>query len=71
MSSSESSLVEPLAVPTQPKPEAEKLSSAETETVEREEKLLGKTLNQSVRLTEQELAEVNTKKGLLQLLSQN
>jgi polyphosphate kinase 2 len=31
--------------------------------------LLGKTLNQSVRLTEQELSEVNTKKGLLQLLS--
>jgi polyphosphate kinase 2 len=69
MSSTESTFVEPLAVPTQPKPEAEKLSSAETEEVEREEKLLGKTLNQSVRLTEQELAEVNTKKGLLQLLA--
>ena len=68
MSSSESPLVEQLAVSTQPKPEPV-LDSAETEKVEREEKLLGKTLNQSVRLTEQELAEVNTKKGLLQLLS--
>ena len=69
MSSSESTLVEPLAVPPQPKLEPEKLSAVETEKVEREEKLLGKTLNQSVRLTEEELAEVNTKKGLLQLLS--
>ena len=69
MSGSESKLVEPLAPPTQPKVEADKLNSVETEQLEREEKLLGKTLNQSVRLTEEELAEVNTKKGLLQLLS--
>lgn len=65
MSSSESTLAET----TQPALEARKLSSVETEELEREEKLLGKTLNQSVRLTEQELAEVNSKKGLLQLLA--
>ena len=70
MSSTESKLAEPMAMPAPSEPEAKKLSPAETaEQMEREEKLLGKTLNQSVRLTEHELAEVNTKKGLLQLLS--
>lgn len=39
------------------------------ENVDREEKLLGKALNKNTSLTEEELAEVNTKKGLLQLLS--
>ncbi len=34
-----------------------------------EEKIVGKTLKANVRLTEQELNEVNTKQGLLQLLS--
>jgi len=34
-----------------------------------EEKLLGKTLKKNVVLSEQELLEINTKKGLLQLLS--
>jgi len=34
-----------------------------------EEKLVGKTLKKSVALTEEELTEVNSKKGLLQLLS--
>ncbi|CAE7740924.1 ppk2 [Symbiodinium necroappetens] len=37
--------------------------------IEREENLLGKTLKENVSLTEEELAAVNTKKGLLQLLS--
>ncbi|MDH3643550.1 MAG: polyphosphate kinase 2, partial [Gammaproteobacteria bacterium] len=44
-------------------------ASVEREAVAREEKLLGKTLSRNVRLTEEELAAVNTKKGLLQLLS--
>ncbi len=39
------------------------------EAEHREEKLLGKTLKNSVALTEQELAEINTRKGLLQLLA--
>ncbi len=64
MSSSESLPIEP-APALVPDP----IDSAEFEAVAREEKILGKTLNRSVRLTEQELAEVNTKKGLLQLLS--
>ena len=66
MSSSDSQTAELLDAPSQSSPES---GSLEAEEVEREEKLLGKTLNESTRLTEQELAEVNTKKGLLQLLS--
>lgn len=46
-----------------------KLSAVEAEAEKREEKMLGKTLKQSVGLTEAELAAVNTKRGLLQLLS--
>ncbi|MFT7653925.1 MAG: polyphosphate kinase 2 [Candidatus Azotimanducaceae bacterium] len=68
MSSSELTVESP-AVPLQTESQIDKPSSAEIEKLAREEKLLGKTLNQSVRLTEQELSEVNTKKGLLQLLS--
>ena len=45
------------------------LSAEDRETIAREEKLLGKTLNESTRLTEEELNSVNTKKGLLQLLA--
>jgi polyphosphate kinase 2 len=68
VSSSELTVESP-AVPLQTESQIDKPSSAEIEKLAREEKLLGKTLNQSVRLTEQELSEVNTKKGLLQLLS--
>ena len=43
--------------------------SGEGNALTQEEKLVGKTLKRSVRLSEEELAEINTKKGLLQLLS--
>ena len=63
MSSSESPVVKPVAAAAQSQAERPNLAATETEQVEREEKLLGKTINQSVRLTEEELAAVNTKKG--------
>lgn len=43
--------------------------SGEGNALNQEEKLLGKTLKKNVQLTAEELAAVNTKKGLLQLLS--
>ena len=43
--------------------------SGEGNALTQEEKLVGKTLKRSIRLSEEELAEINTKKGLLQLLS--
>lgn len=67
MSSSESSLVDHSPTPTQTNPKIR--SAEEKDRIEKEENLLGKTLNQSVSLTEEELNAVNTKKGLLQLLS--
>lgn len=42
--------------------------SGEGNALTQEEKLVGKTLKKNVSLTPKELAEVNTKKGLLQLL---
>ena len=41
----------------------------EDNSLTQEEKILGKTLNKSVHLSNEELAEINTKRGLLQLLS--
>ncbi|MGI9326613.1 MAG: polyphosphate kinase 2 [Pseudomonadales bacterium] len=67
--SGETQSTEAPVVATQPQLVSTKLTAEESEHVDREEKLLGKTLNRSAALTEQELAEVNTKKGLLQLLS--
>lgn len=69
MSSSESPIVEPSPAPDQAKPKTTLRSAEERDRIEREENLLGKTLNQNVSLTEEELAAINTKKGLLQLLS--
>ena len=75
MSSSESSVVEPTPSPTPaPSPTQTKRkpvirTAEEKDKIEREENLLGKTLKENVSLTEEELAAVNTKKGLLQLLS--
>ncbi len=43
--------------------------SGEGNALTQEEKILGKTLKKNVQLTAEELAAVNTKKGLLQLLS--
>ncbi len=43
--------------------------SGEGNALTQEEKLVGKTLKKNVQLTAEELAAVNTKKGLLQLLS--
>ena len=42
--------------------------SGEGNALTQEEKLVGKTLKKNVQLTAEELAAVNTKKGLLQLL---
>ena len=75
MSSSESSVVEPAPepapapAPTQTKRKPVTRTAEEKDKIEREENLLGKTLKENVSLTEEELAAVNTKKGLLQLLS--
>ncbi len=69
MSSSESPIVEPSPAPDQAKSKTTVRSAEERDRIEREENLLGKTLNQNVSLTEEELAAINTKKGLLQLLS--
>jgi polyphosphate kinase 2 len=43
--------------------------SGEGNALTQEEKQVGKALKKNVRLSEQELAEINSKKGLLQLLS--
>ncbi len=43
--------------------------SGEGNALTQEEKLVGKTLKKNVNLTHEELAEINSKKGLLQLLS--
>lgn len=43
--------------------------SGEGNALTQEEKHVGKALKRNVRLTEEELAEINSKKGLLQLLS--
>ncbi len=43
--------------------------SKQTSALTQEEKILGKTLKKSVHLTSEELAAVNTRKGLFQLLS--
>ena len=43
--------------------------SGEGNALTQEEKLVGKTLKKNVSLTHEELAEINSKKGLLQLLS--
>jgi polyphosphate kinase 2 len=43
--------------------------SGDGNALTQEEKLVGKTLKKNVRLTEEELAAISTKKGLLQLLS--
>ena len=45
------------------------LVSGEGNALTQEEKIVGKTLKKSVELSAEELAEVNSKKGLLQLLS--
>jgi polyphosphate kinase 2 len=50
------------------KPSAE-IHSGEGNALTQEEKLVGKTLKKSVQLTQAELDAVNSKKGLLQLLS--
>ena len=47
----------------------EEATPAAREAQRREEKLLGKTLKKSVWLTEEELATINTRKGLIQLLA--
>lgn len=52
----------PVLVPNQP-------LSGDGHALTQEEKRIGKTLKKSVRLSEDELAEINSKKGLLQLLS--
>jgi len=69
MSSSESPVVEPSPTSERTKSKTSTRSAEEKDRIEREENLLGKTLNENVSLTEEELAAVNTKKGLLQLLS--
>jgi polyphosphate kinase len=69
MSSSESPVVEPSHTPEPTKAKATIRSAEEKDRIEREENLLGKTLKENVSLTEEELAAINTKKGLLQLLS--
>jgi polyphosphate kinase 2 len=65
------------AHPTKPKlvtPERDTSDDRENASVEdnsltQEEKILGRTLNKNVRLSSEELAAINTKRGLLQLLS--
>ena len=52
----------PVLVPNQP-------LSGDGHALTQEEKRIGKTLKKSVRLSEDELADINSKKGLLQLLS--
>lgn len=48
---------------------SKQVASGEGNALTQEEKLIGKTLKKSVQLSEEELTEINTKKGLLQLLS--
>jgi polyphosphate kinase 2 len=47
----------------------EAVAMAESDGTRGDEKIVGRTLNKTVDLTEDELAQINTKKGLLQLLS--
>lgn len=51
------------------KSEESKSKQIEPTQLSQEEKILGKTLKKTVPLTTEELAEINSKKGLLQLLS--
>lgn len=51
----------PVLVASQP-------ASGEGHALTQEEKIVGKTLKKSVELTKQELAEINTRQGLMQLL---
>ena len=64
MSNNESKSIgsKPVLVPRQP-------VSGEGHALTQEEKHLGKTLKKSVQLSAEELAQINSKKGLLQLLS--
>ncbi|MCJ7592452.1 MAG: hypothetical protein MUO51_13965, partial [Woeseiaceae bacterium] len=64
MSKNESKSIgsKPVLVPKQP-------VSGEGHALTQEEKHLGKTLKKSVQLSAEELAQINSKKGLLQLLS--
>jgi polyphosphate kinase 2 len=49
--------------------QTDKTRDVEDSSLTQEEKILGKTLKRNVHLSNEELAEINTKRGLLQLLA--
>ena len=60
---------EPKPVGSRPVLVPSRNASGEGHALTQEEKRMGKTLKKNVKLSEEELAEVNSKKGLLKLLS--
>lgn len=65
---SSANLQEPMTTET-PNSDEATTGSGKATRLTQEEKILGKTLKKSVYLSPEELAEINTKKGLLQLLN--
>ncbi|MDF1642631.1 MAG: polyphosphate kinase 2 [Pseudomonadales bacterium] len=61
-------LQEPITTET-PNSDEPTIGAGKAPRLTQEEKILGKTLKKSVYLSSEELAEINTKKGLLKLLS--